>query len=53
MRGLELNLVTMRVVTRIGRWIDTPQPRELIDEQKASVEDTLELQEAIQKRDLA
>ncbi|KAJ5950701.1 uncharacterized protein N7479_009114 [Penicillium vulpinum] len=51
MRGLEPDSAMMRAVTRMGRWIDTRRPRELTDEQKASVEDTPELQEAIQKRD--
>jgi hypothetical protein len=51
MRGLEPDSAMMRAVTRMGRWIDTRRPRELTDEQKASVEEIAELQEAIQKRD--
>lgn len=51
MRGLEPDSAMMRAVTRMGRWIDTRRPRELTEEQKASVEDIPELQEAIQKRD--
>jgi hypothetical protein len=47
MRGLEPDSAMMRAVTRMGRWIDTQRPRELTEEQKASVEDILELQEAI------
>jgi hypothetical protein len=51
MRGLELDSEMMRAVTRMGRWIDPRRPRELTDEQKASVEQEPELVEAIQKRD--
>lgn len=51
MRGLEPDSAMMRAVTRMGRWIDTRRPRELTEEQKASVEDDPELQEAILKRD--
>lgn len=51
MRGLEPDSAMMRAVTRMGRWIDTRRPRELTEEQKASVEDNPDLQKAIQKRD--
>lgn len=51
MRGLEPDSAMMRAVTRMGRWIDTRRPRELTEEQRASVEDIPELQEAIMKRD--
>lgn len=39
----------MRAATRMGRWIDTRRPRELTEEQKASVERDPELQELIRK----
>jgi hypothetical protein len=52
MRGLEPDSAMMRAVTRMGRWIDTRRPRELTDEQKASVEGDTELKEAIEKRDI-
>jgi hypothetical protein len=34
----------------MGRWINTRRPRELTEEQRATLESTPELQEAIQKR---
>ncbi|KAJ5557542.1 hypothetical protein N7494_001457 [Penicillium frequentans] len=51
MRGLEPDSAMMRVVTRMGRWVDTRRPRELTDDQKASVETIPELQHTIYKRD--
>jgi hypothetical protein len=51
MRGLEPDSAMMRTVTRMGRWIDTRRPRELTNNQKASVETIPELQDAIRKRD--
>ena len=51
MRGLEPNSELMRAVTRMGRWMDPRRPRELTDEQKASVEDEPELIKAVEKRD--
>jgi hypothetical protein len=47
MRGLEPDSKIMRVVTRMGRWIDPQRLRELTDEQKASVEEEPELVKAI------
>jgi hypothetical protein len=51
MRGLEPDSAMMRAVNRMGRWVDTRQPRELTDDQKASVETIPELQHTIYKRD--
>uniref|UniRef100_A0A093UP37 Uncharacterized protein n=1 Tax=Talaromyces marneffei PM1 TaxID=1077442 RepID=A0A093UP37_TALMA len=51
MRGLEPDSELMRAVTRMGRWMDPRRPRELTDEQKASVEDDPELVKVIEKRD--
>ncbi|KAJ5737405.1 uncharacterized protein N7483_002530 [Penicillium malachiteum] len=51
MRGLEPDSAMMRAVTCMGRWADTRRPRELTDEQKASIETIPELQDAIYKRD--
>lgn len=51
MRGLDPDSELMRAVTRMGRWMDPRRPRELTDEQKASVEQEPELIKAIQKRD--
>lgn len=51
MRGLDPDSELMRAVTRMGRWMDPRRPRELTDEQKASVEEEPELIKAIEKRD--
>jgi hypothetical protein len=51
MRGFEPDSEMMRAVTRMGRWLDPRRPRELTDQQKASVEQEPELMEAIQRRD--
>ncbi|OJD21255.1 hypothetical protein ACJ73_07408, partial [Blastomyces percursus] len=50
---LDPNAPLMRAITRIGRWLDKRRPRHLTDAQKATVEQDLELQEVIHKRDRA
>ena len=50
-RGLEPQTEIMRAATRMGRWIDTRRPRELTTEQKASVEQSPEVKDLIQRRD--
>lgn len=51
MGGLDPDSELMRAVTRMGRWMDPGQPRELTDEQKVSMEGNPELIKAIEKRD--
>jgi hypothetical protein len=51
MMGLDPDSELMRAATRMGRWMDPRQARELTDEQKASVDVEEELIQAIEKRD--